>query len=787
MGIALDIFHSNTHNEYTSIDGGTIIMKRNLLILFSFISLFFFWKDTISAKAETNTYDITEFGANGTDTDDDYSAFVKAFNMAKGSDSTITITIPAGTYYISNYINVYSNTTVIADKNAIIKATYPDGAMLVGRHTYEDGTACSGSSCTHGGHTQTQNVTINGGVWDRNDLKGEGNSSVLSFRHGENINFKNLTVKNGTSHLINLSGTCHANVSNVTFENSIKYTGTSTLYWGTYTPGDDTRYNSIEVLHIDFMTSNGEPMTYPSDGTPAENIYVTNCTFKNVFSGIGTHHLDSGNQGNNIVIKNNTFTNLKGVCVNLYDFNNISVTGNTANTGLMFAYSARCQGNISNNTIKNMSGCSIYLVNQASGYVNSNKISRSTGAAIRINDNCRVTVSGNTISNSSDAGISATLSSTTRITGNTITSSTSNAIRVDSGSTVISENIIKTGQGNGIYLLNLTGGSATSNQISGTRHGISLTNCKKTAISSNIIKNITATSIFVENGSNCSINKNTISTANLGIYTLGISGCQITDNSISGCTSHALFIKGTSTKPCTATATGNTLISTSSSVKSVRLTGYCKNCIISNNTIGSGGFAADSTCSYTAKGNLLKGLSQPAFTLANSASGVTISWNKISGASGYLIFRKVSGGKWTCVGKTTSSVLQYTDKTAASGKAYAYTVRAYKSQNNILLFSTYNATGRGILTIKQPVLNVDSEAASGVKLSWQKSTGAKGYYIYRKAYGGSWTKLKTITGTNTLSYTDTTTKKGTTYYYIIRAYNGSYLSAWSNTLTVTLK
>ena len=55
-------------------------------------------------------------------------------------------------------------------------------------------------------------------------------------------------------------------------------------------------------------------------------------------------------------------------------------------------------------------------------------------------------------------------------------------------------------------------------------------------------------------------------------------------------------------------------------------------------------------------------------------SGIRVTWDAVSGADGYAVYRKVSGGGWSMIDTTTST--SYTDKTSGS-TAYYYTVRAY--------------------------------------------------------------------------------------------------------------
>jgi fibronectin type 3 domain-containing protein len=83
-----------------------------------------------------------------------------------------------------------------------------------------------------------------------------------------------------------------------------------------------------------------------------------------------------------------------------------------------------------------------------------------------------------------------------------------------------------------------------------------------------------------------------------------------------------------------------------------------------------------------------------------------------------------------------------------------------------------------------PTVSV-ANASAGVTVKWTKSAGATGYYVYRKTTDG-WTKVATIKGNSTVSYTDKTAKSGTTYKYTVRAYSGSTQSYY-NTAGVAIK
>lgn len=66
-----------------------------------------------------------------------------------------------------------------------------------------------------------------------------------------------------------------------------------------------------------------------------------------------------------------------------------------------------------------------------------------------------------------------------------------------------------------------------------------------------------------------------------------------------------------------------------------------------------------------------------------------------------------------------------------------------------------------------------------IKAAWNKVPSSDGYYVYRKTAGEKWTKIAAIKGADKLSWKDKTAKKGTTYYYTVKAYRDSEKSAYA--------
>ena len=164
---------------------------------------------------------------------------------------------------------------------------------------------------------------------------------------------------------------------------------------------------------------------------------------------------------------------------------------------------------------------------------------------------------------------------------------------------------------------------------------------------------------------------------------------------------------------------------------------------------------------------------------SNITYGVQVKWSRVTGATGYIVYRKGAGKGWGRIADIKSgSTVSYTDTTAASGTTYTYTVRAY---NGSTMGDWHSA--RSVKRLSDPKLTSASKVSGGINVRWTRVTGATGYIVYRKSGSGSWGRIADIKSGSTVSYTDRTAKAGTTYTYTVRAYSGSTMGDWSSTKT----
>lgn len=165
-------------------------------------------------------------------------------------------------------------------------------------------------------------------------------------------------------------------------------------------------------------------------------------------------------------------------------------------------------------------------------------------------------------------------------------------------------------------------------------------------------------------------------------------------------------------------------------------------------------------------------LDTPSVSVKVYSSGYNkISWNAVSGAEGYLVYRKTASGKWKLLstiknGKTVC----YTDKKISPNTVYEYTVRAWCTVNTKILKSGYKSGGKYKSAPSRQALASVTNTGKGLKLKWKAQKKCDGYYIYRRTKKSGFKLVKTIKKGSTSSWTDTKAKKGTKYRYYVCAY-----------------
>lgn len=164
-------------------------------------------------------------------------------------------------------------------------------------------------------------------------------------------------------------------------------------------------------------------------------------------------------------------------------------------------------------------------------------------------------------------------------------------------------------------------------------------------------------------------------------------------------------------------------------------------------------------------------------------SGNYIKWKKVTYADFYRVYRKQEGSSFEKLADVTK--LEYTDKTAIRGEKYIYTIRAFDED----CYSKRNKNGVDLVYLAPPKFKDLPETLEDnkIKFSWEAVKGAKKYRVYRKtADAKKYTRLATVSA-DVLEYTDKTSKvDGETYYYAVKAVNGTNAGVLSNKYAITL-
>ena len=166
------------------------------------------------------------------------------------------------------------------------------------------------------------------------------------------------------------------------------------------------------------------------------------------------------------------------------------------------------------------------------------------------------------------------------------------------------------------------------------------------------------------------------------------------------------------------------------------------------------------TSGYDSKGTTIKYIAAPEISkLENVNGGVKISWNKVNGAAKYRVYYKGRKG-WTRMVDTTST--SYIDKDVSSGRNYTYTVRCISADGKSFT-SGYDSKGTTIKYIAAPEISKLENVNGGVKITWNKVSGASKYRIYQKN-SSDWFR---VSDTTSNSIVDKSVDVGT-YTYTVR-------------------
>ena len=192
---------------------------------------------------------------------------------------------------------------------------------------------------------------------------------------------------------------------------------------------------------------------------------------------------------------------------------------------------------------------------------------------------------------------------------------------------------------------------------------------------------------------------------------------------------------------------------------------------------------------YNATGITAKFLKAPVLQnlTFDSSYKALVKWEKVTGAAGYKVYRKIADAKsWTLIATIKNGATTYYNDACgkSSGTKYTYTVRAFDSKD---LHSYFDTNGTSAVCLAKPLFTVaqtfDENNNSGIEVKWSAINGATKFNVYRRISGTTWEHL--MDGVTETAYLDTTAEIGITYDYAVRALNDNGDISYFYTRSIT--
>jgi fibronectin type 3 domain-containing protein len=163
---------------------------------------------------------------------------------------------------------------------------------------------------------------------------------------------------------------------------------------------------------------------------------------------------------------------------------------------------------------------------------------------------------------------------------------------------------------------------------------------------------------------------------------------------------------------------------------------------------------------------------------AVSSSQINLSWTDNSdNEDGFRIERKTgAGGTYSQIAQVGAGVTSYNNTGLSASTTYYYRVRAYNGAGNSAYSNEANATTQTPPDTTPPAAPTGLSATAGegqVSLDWNNNSEGDldGYRVYRSTTSGS--GYSQIADVSSSAYTNTGLTNGTTYYYVVTAYDTS--------------
>lgn len=443
-------------------------------------------------------------------------------DLNKSNEYILTVQVPSGQYYLNKELKIYSNTTILADSNAMFIKNHERGSMITNDLTNDKG-----------GYSTAFNITISGGIWD--SAKTSKGTESFRFIHATNITIQKATICNVPegSKLILFAGVKDSKID------GCKLYG----YSGKW-PKEAIQ---LDIVHDNVLVPSMQELYLHYDDLACNGILITNNEIYNYPRAIGSHSSVKGVFHKNITISENNFHDLDEAAIKAFNYVNLLIKNNTITNASLGVLAYTSIGDTQSQYTEPLPGTtqeslpSTYNIT-IEGNTIKNIHQYKSGSTLIWGDGIRIMgskerplngvfIKKNKISNTKRMGIYTSYAPKGYIGNNTITKTDNHGIYVDkSGGSKVEYNY-----------LTFPGKVGTSTG------GIGFSASNKSKAYKNTVKDAAKNGIFLYNAStNCFISANTIfRSADNGIsVNMSSNNAMISYNKVTGKSASALANRG---------------------------------------------------------------------------------------------------------------------------------------------------------------------------------------------------------------------------------------------------
>lgn len=274
-------------------------------------------------------------------------------------------------------------------------------------------------------------------------------------------------------------------------------------------------------------------------------------------------------------------------------------------------------------------------------------------------------------------------------------------------------------------------------------------------------------------------------TSSISISSQSSSAIKLKWNKVTGATGYGVYKYNESTKKWELV---KTTTETSYAVKNLKAATTYKFKIKAYKTVGSTKIWGQATSSFSATTEPAKPTNIK--VTAASSSAIKLSWSKVSGATGYRVYKyNTSTKKWEAIKTTTSA--SYKVENLKAGTKYKFRIKAYMKIGDKAYWSDATSTFETATKTKTPTLKVTSTTKGKANLTWTNVSGESGFQVYYSTKKDSGFKKVKNYSADTLKGTKSSLTSGKTYYFKVRTYkktdSGVVYGSWSSVKSVKIK